>query len=159
MKNYFIQIDNSQQGPFNFEDLKSKQISKDTFVWLEGIEDWKKAGEIEELKQLFISSTPPPFKQTVKNPPPFQKSKTPPPFSKKSNIPPPISKTLTEYTNNDIKPIDSPIKEKEQKTVNTNQNKVVPVKRKYILAKIVTVLAFCGIAFWIVASIKAMTTY
>jgi hypothetical protein len=71
MKTFFIFIDDEQQGPFNFEELKTKKITKTTKVWFEGLEDWKNAEEIEELKTLFVS-IPPPIK-TFATPPPIKK--------------------------------------------------------------------------------------
>ena len=52
MKTFFLFIDDEQQGPFNLEELKTKKITRTTKVWFEGLEDWKNADEIEELKKL-----------------------------------------------------------------------------------------------------------
>ncbi|MCW1149166.1 GYF domain-containing protein [Flavobacterium lacisediminis] len=71
MKTFFLFIDDEQQGPFNLEELKTKKITRTTKVWYEGLEDWKNAEEIEELKSLFVS-VPPPIK-TFKTPPPIKK--------------------------------------------------------------------------------------
>lgn len=70
MKTFFLFIDNEQQGPFNLEELKTKKITRTTKVWFEGLEDWKNADEIEELKSHFIS-VPPPIK-TFSTPPPIK---------------------------------------------------------------------------------------
>ena len=72
MKTFFLFIDNEQQGPFNLEELKTKIITRTTKVWFEGLEDWKNADEIEELKSLFVS-VPPPIK-TFPTPPPIKKA-------------------------------------------------------------------------------------
>ncbi len=72
MKTFFLFIDDEQQGPFNLEELKTKKITRTTKVWFEGLEDWKNADEIEELKSLFIS-IPPPIK-TLPTPPPIKKA-------------------------------------------------------------------------------------
>ena len=58
MKQYYIFINEEQLGPFNIEELKNKKISRETKVWFEGLENWKNATEIEELKPIF-SSIPP----------------------------------------------------------------------------------------------------
>ncbi|WP_264549918.1 DUF4339 domain-containing protein [Flavobacterium sp. N2820] len=71
MKTFFLFIDDEQQGPFNLEELKSKKITRTTKVWFEGLDDWKNADEIEELKSLFIS-VPPPIKP-ISTPPPIKK--------------------------------------------------------------------------------------
>jgi hypothetical protein len=73
MKKYFIHNGDEQTGPFSVEELKIKKISPDTHIWYEGLENWKEASSIEELKSLFLQ-TPPPFKkkseksQEFKNP-------------------------------------------------------------------------------------------
>ena len=60
MKVYYIHQGSEQSGPFTIEELKQKNISKDTPVWYEDLPEWKKAGELPELNSLFIS-VPPPF--------------------------------------------------------------------------------------------------
>ena len=72
MKTFFLFIDDEQQGPFNLEELKTKKITRTTKVWFEGLEDWKNADEIEELKSLF-ASVPPPIK-SFPTPPPIKKA-------------------------------------------------------------------------------------
>lgn len=67
MKKYFLHNGSETIGPFDIEELKEQQISRTTEVWFEGLEDWKNAEDIEELKLLFIS-IPPPLKAVV-NPP------------------------------------------------------------------------------------------
>jgi len=58
MKLYYISK-NSQpkEGPFNLDELKKIKIDKDTLVWYEGLEEWKSANEIDELKDLISSRT------------------------------------------------------------------------------------------------------
>jgi GYF domain 2 len=68
MKQYFLHDGQNQLGPFSPEELKGKNITSETFVWKEGMSDWVKANEIEELRVLLIN-TPPPFKAaTVSKP-------------------------------------------------------------------------------------------
>lgn len=66
---YYVHLQ-QEEGPFSYEELKSKQLSKDTPAWHEGLPEWITVGEIEELKGLFTPV-----------PPPFQKSTTPQPPS------------------------------------------------------------------------------
>ncbi len=75
MKKYFLHNGTEQQGPFDIEDLKREGIKRDTSIWYEGLPDWKKAGEIEELSSVF-SSTPPPFNSQQSTPPPFGAQQT-----------------------------------------------------------------------------------
>ena len=59
MKKYFL-YDDSQIGPFDIEDLKSKNLKRDTPVWFEGLKEWTTIGDVEELKGI-ITAIPPPF--------------------------------------------------------------------------------------------------
>ena len=60
MSNFYIHKDDQQQGPFTIDELKDLKITRETMVWFEGADDWKKAEEIEELKEI-IKSIPPPI--------------------------------------------------------------------------------------------------
>jgi len=59
MSKFFIHKDEQQQGPFTTDELKELKITRETMVWFEGADDWKKAIEIEELKEVFKSIPPP----------------------------------------------------------------------------------------------------
>jgi hypothetical protein len=59
MSKFFIHKDDQQQGPFTTDELKDLKIRRETMVWFEGADDWKKAIEIEELKEIFKSIPPP----------------------------------------------------------------------------------------------------
>lgn len=72
MKTYYIHNGTEQLGPFDLEQLKSQQITKDTPVWYEGLENWTTVEKIEELRELLKPSTPPPFHPPkVVTPPPI----------------------------------------------------------------------------------------
>jgi hypothetical protein len=58
MKKYYLHNGKESEGPFDFEELKSKKINRMTPVWSAGMEDWKTAGELEELKSLLITNPP-----------------------------------------------------------------------------------------------------
>jgi hypothetical protein len=72
MKLYYLYNGQDYEGPFNKEELKSKKITNDTPIWSEDMVNWKKAGEINELKNS-ITTIPPLFKNT---PPKFEKPKS-----------------------------------------------------------------------------------
>ena len=57
MEFYYSQ-DGSSLGPVTKDELKGK-INRETLVWFEGLENWKKASEIPELVSLFQSIPPP----------------------------------------------------------------------------------------------------
>ncbi|WP_116789251.1 DUF4339 domain-containing protein [Flavobacterium psychrotrophum] len=42
MKQYFTYLNGEQAGPFSFEQLKSKNLYRDTLVWFEGLAEWQK---------------------------------------------------------------------------------------------------------------------
>lgn len=67
MNTYYIHNGNESSGPFGLDELKSKKITKATPVWCQGMEDWKHAGEVAELKSLLMV-TPPPLK-SIATPP------------------------------------------------------------------------------------------
>lgn len=73
MKKYFLHNGIEQQGPFDIEDLKTKNINNDTPIWYEGLDNWTTADKIEDLKEQLKTTTPPPFNEPKKTPPPIQK--------------------------------------------------------------------------------------
>lgn len=65
---YFIIDENNQHaGPFAVDQLKSKNITRTTKVWCQGMPDWFEAGRVEDLKGLFgtpdFSEIPPSLPQ------------------------------------------------------------------------------------------------
>jgi len=77
MKRYYIVEKGEKSGPFNLEEIRTKNINPDTLVWYYGLEKWKKAESIEELKEIFIQPPPiikqeediniPPIPSEIKN--------------------------------------------------------------------------------------------
>lgn len=53
MSKYFAFIDGNQQGPFDLYDLKSAGVRPSTYVWCKGMDDWKRADEVDEIRNLF----------------------------------------------------------------------------------------------------------
>lgn len=76
MKKYYIHNGTENIGPFDLEEVKSRSITKNTQVWCEGMEDWKNANEIDELKTILAVVPPPIGKKVVTNMPPVIKQKT-----------------------------------------------------------------------------------
>ncbi len=58
MKKYFFNDGTAQQGPFDLEELKSKNITAETPVWYEGLPEWTTAGKLEELNEMFSPVLP-----------------------------------------------------------------------------------------------------
>ena len=64
MENYFyLNEQREQKGPCSPEELLQNDVRPTTLVWKDGMTDWMPAGEVEELKALFVNregSVPPP---------------------------------------------------------------------------------------------------
>lgn len=60
MKKYFFSNGKEKNGPFSFEELKNKDIKKETLIWFTGLEDWKRAEEIKEFEEI-LELIPPPI--------------------------------------------------------------------------------------------------
>ena len=64
---YMVSVGGKQAGPFNLTQLKqfinTGEFSKTTYVWKQGMDNWKEAGTVQELASLFdanMQSPPPP---------------------------------------------------------------------------------------------------
>lgn len=66
MKKYYLHNGQESIGPFDKEQLKEQKITKETPVWSDEMIDWKKAGEIDELK-IILLTIPPPIYNSPKN--------------------------------------------------------------------------------------------
>lgn len=60
---WYLGLDGKQEGPFTASDIATKkasgQVTQDTLVWKQGLANWQKAGEVQDLAQLFASMPPP----------------------------------------------------------------------------------------------------
>jgi hypothetical protein len=56
---YFIYDGKEQSGPFTFDQLKQKRISKNILIWREGLDDWIEAEKLPELNNIWDLKTPP----------------------------------------------------------------------------------------------------
>ena len=57
MKYYFINACNQQEGPIDVHEFASHGVTDQSFVWCEGMADWKRAGDCDELKSFFEAPT------------------------------------------------------------------------------------------------------
>lgn len=59
---YHVAVNGSATGPFEVKILEQMaafgQFAKDSLVWKNGMEQWTKAGEVDELKNIFIAMPP-----------------------------------------------------------------------------------------------------
>lgn len=60
MIQYYILLDNKKQGPYNSSELEELDINSNTLIWSKGMDDWKKASDIEELN-VILENLPPPL--------------------------------------------------------------------------------------------------
>jgi len=59
LKHYYFAENDQQLGPFTIEELKTKRLKKSTLVWTDGMLDWDKADNVDELKEILIPNPPP----------------------------------------------------------------------------------------------------
>ncbi|MDB3870528.1 SPFH domain-containing protein [bacterium] len=75
---YLVAVAGKQAGPFSLQQLtqfvSTGEFNKDTDVWKQGMDNWKKAGEVTELTGLFNNSN-----DGNTNPPPLSPQDAPPP--------------------------------------------------------------------------------
>ena len=64
MKKFYLHDGKAQKGPYDINELRLQNISPQTPVWANTLEDWTPAGEVEELNGLFTSA-PPPFRKVI----------------------------------------------------------------------------------------------
>ena len=61
---YMVSTNGQQVGPFGMQQLQQMaqcgQLTKDTYVWKQGMVQWELAGNVQELASLFAPTCPPP---------------------------------------------------------------------------------------------------
>lgn len=61
---FMISVNGQQAGPFNMSQLQqmaqSGQLTRQTYVWRQGMAGWELAGNVADLQPLFAGSVPPP---------------------------------------------------------------------------------------------------
>lgn len=60
---YYVAMDGKPAGPYDMNSLSqmaaAMQLTSESLVWQSGMENWVKAGTVDELKELFKSAMPP----------------------------------------------------------------------------------------------------
>ncbi len=63
LSKFFVVINNQQAGPYDLNALStmvaSKQLTRDSLVWKEGMASWSQAGQVTELSTIFGTVPPP----------------------------------------------------------------------------------------------------
>lgn len=57
---FYIDATGKQRGTFTPQELRVENIRRDTLVWTQGMEQWKRADEVEDLKIVFETPYTPP---------------------------------------------------------------------------------------------------
>jgi hypothetical protein len=64
MSQYMVYVNGQQTGPFSIPQLQQMvaagTLTKQTYVWKNGMANWEFAGSVAELGSLFVTNTPPP---------------------------------------------------------------------------------------------------
>lgn len=50
---FYIDAEGKQKGTFSPDELRSENLKRETLVWTQGMEQWKRAEEVQELQYLF----------------------------------------------------------------------------------------------------------
>jgi membrane protease subunit (stomatin/prohibitin family) len=62
-KSFHVAINGESQGPLPLDQLKqlvsNGSLTRESLVWTEGMSDWKKAVEVDDVKNLFTAAPPP----------------------------------------------------------------------------------------------------
>ncbi len=73
---YSVSVNGQQSGPFGWPELQQMsqngQLTKETYVWKQGMSEWAMAGQVQELAALFNAAPPPPPTTPGGPPPPPQ---------------------------------------------------------------------------------------
>lgn len=71
---YMLAVNGQQTGPFGMAQLQqlaqSGRLTKETYVWKQGMSQWELAGNVQELSALFAPACPPPPPGGMPTPPP-----------------------------------------------------------------------------------------
>lgn len=71
---YMLAVNGQQTGPYGMAQLQqlaqSGRLTKETYVWKQGMSQWELAGNVQELSALFAPACPPPPPGGMPTPPP-----------------------------------------------------------------------------------------
>lgn len=70
-KEYFIVVKNKKEGPLTIKQLKGK-LYPDTLIWFDGLDNWLKAKDVQEVRAI-ITNRPPPIPKKVYKPNKFDR--------------------------------------------------------------------------------------
>jgi uncharacterized membrane protein YhaH (DUF805 family) len=67
MKKYFYSDGIEKHGPVSLDDLKHKNITNDTLIWFQGLNEWTPAKNLDEMRPI-LELIPPPITILEKEP-------------------------------------------------------------------------------------------
>lgn len=71
---FYVMVNKQKKGPLSVKEIQQMvqdgQVNKSSFVWQNGMAQWGKAGEQQELASVFSAPPPPPAPQSATPPPP-----------------------------------------------------------------------------------------
>jgi|GEM_PF-4971580 len=70
-RKYYYALKENTIGPLTYEELRAANIQRGTLIWFAGMNNWMRADEINELKDMVAHIPPPPPPQPTP-PPPFR---------------------------------------------------------------------------------------
>ncbi len=115
---YYVSVNNAQQGPVSVEQLQQManngSITPDSMVWKNGMAGWEKAGNQQELQGLFPPASPPPLPIAGAVPPPLPPASSPPSL--------PSSSQENSISQNDINELNSMSDPKSVQTASDNMD-------------------------------------
>lgn len=74
MNKYYYSKEGVSKGPYTIDELLLENINENTLIWHEDLTDWRKAGDIAELKS-FLKKNPPPLPKDTQQKKPFFSNK------------------------------------------------------------------------------------
>ena len=78
MKTYYYLNGIDKYGPFTIKELKSKGLNKDSLIWTDGMDSWKRISEVDEVANCILGKTPPPLPTSNTKIPPIPERPKPP---------------------------------------------------------------------------------
>ena len=67
MKKYFYSDGKEKHGPLSIDELEQEDITNDTLIWFEGLEDWTPARDLDDIKPI-LEINPPPIDTSEEEP-------------------------------------------------------------------------------------------
>lgn len=87
---FYIDAEGKQKGTFSPDELRLENVKRETLVWTQGMEQWKRAAEVAELDSLFTGSS---FAPEFAHAEQIEQGRPVAAYGSPSNLPMPMPKT------------------------------------------------------------------